>query len=359
MALYIGIMSGTSLDAIDVVLVESADKIRLLASHSQAINTALREQTRALNHADHNDLERSLVLDRLWGELFAQAVLSLLEQQAIDKSTITAIGSHGQTVRHSPFTIPSYTLQIGDPNTIAELTGIDVVADFRRRDIAAGGQGAPLAPAFHQAVFTSPEENRAIINIGGMANITLLSAGQATLGFDSGPGNVLLNAWIKHHKNLDYDAEGEWARSGKVITHLLDKALKYDYFSLAPPKSTGREQFDLHWLNALLIGDEKAEDVQATLIEITARSICDALPHDIDALYLCGGGAFNRYLHQRIAEISQKPVSSTEALGIDPNWLEAIAFAWFAQQTIEKKAASLPSVTGAKAARILGAIYQA
>lgn len=359
MALYIGIMSGTSLDAIDVVLIESTDKLQLIASYSHPINTLLREQTRALNHASHNDLERCLVLDRIWGELFSEAVLVLLQQSGIDKNAVTAIGSHGQTVRHNPNTTPTYSLQIGDPNTIAELTGIDVVADFRRRDIAAGGQGAPLAPSFHQAVFSSQTENRAIINIGGMANITLLRAGQDTIGFDSGPGNVLLNAWIKHHKNLDFDAEGKWAETGKVITHLLDSALKDSYFSLPPPKSTGREQFDLHWLKALLVGNEKPENVQATLIEITARSICDALPHDIDALYLCGGGAFNRFLCERIAEISQKPVASTEALGIDPNWLEAIAFAWLAQQTIEKKAANLPSVTGAKAARILGAVYQA
>lgn len=359
MALYIGIMSGTSLDAIDVVLVECDQNARLIHSYSHPIEQSLREQTQALNHTSESDLALSLSLDRLWGQVFAEAVLAFLTKYTIDKTIVRAIGSHGQTIRHNPFSNPAYTLQVGDPNTIAELTGIDVVADFRRRDIAAGGQGAPLAPSFHQAVFTSQQENRAIINIGGMANITLLEHNKHTVGFDSGPGNVLLDAWVKKHKSLSYDHHGRWAKTGRVITNLLDKALSDDYFLLAPPKSTGREQFDFHWLEGLLTGGEQPADVQATLIEISARSICEALPNSIDAIYLCGGGAYNSFLVERIAALSQKPVATTEVLGVDPNWLEAIAFAWLAEQTLERKTGNLPSVTGAKAARILGAIYQA
>lgn len=359
MALYIGIMSGTSLDAIDVVLVECDQSARLIHSYSHPIEQSLREQTQALNHTSENDLALSLSLDRLWGQVFAEAVLALIKQYSLDKTAIRAIGSHGQTIRHNPFSNPAYTLQIGDPNTIAELTGIDVVADFRRRDIAAGGQGAPLAPAFHQAVFSNKSENRAIINIGGMANITLLEHNKHTIGFDSGPGNVLLNAWIKKHKNIDYDHDGQWASTGKVNTNLLEQVMSAEYFLLPPPKSTGREQFDLHWLESLLTGSEDPADVQATLVEITALSICEALPSSIDAIYLCGGGAYNSFLVERIASLSQKSVATTDALGINPNWLEAIAFAWLAEQTLERKTGNLPSVTGAKAARILGAIYQA
>lgn len=359
MAYYIGIMSGTSFDAIDTVLVDFNQQVQLLHYYSHPIPDTLRQQTIDLNHRNHNDLAQSLILDRLWGELFADAVNTLIDRHKISKTDIRAIGSHGQTIRHSPNSQPAYTLQIGDPNTIAELTHIDVVADFRRRDIAAGGQGAPLAPAFHQFAFASQQENRAIINIGGMANITLLQKNQAVTGFDSGPGNVLMNAWIREQLSKDYDNNGDWASAGHVDTALLNRLLSEPFFSMPPPKSTGRELFDLHWLKQNLTGQEKAEDVQATLAELTAHSICTMIPNEIDSLYICGGGAYNSYLLARISAISGKPVQTTATLDIDPNWLEAIAFAWFAKQTMEGEASSLASVTGAKADRILGGVYQA
>lgn len=356
--LYIGLMSGTSMDGIDAALVDFSGGIRLLHACSVAIPDTIRQQTRDLNHSAQHDLQRSLILDRQWGELFAGAVKQLLNESGNSAQTIRAIGSHGQTVRHAPSGSHGYTLQIGDPNTIAELTGIDVVADFRRRDVAAGGQGAPLAPAFHQAVFASPDERRAIINIGGMANITQLHHTPVT-GFDSGPGNVLLDSWIQQHKKEPFDHNGQWAASGTVIPALLQNMLQEPYFARPAPKSTGRELFDSQWLSHFLSGNEPPQDVQATLAELTARTITDALDSTTDVLYICGGGAFNPYLLQRLTALSGKPVFSTETLGIPPDWLEAMAFAWLAKQRIERKPGNLPSVTGAKGERILGAVYPA
>src|SRR5690554_144303 len=355
---YIGLMSGTSMDAIDAAIVQIGDTIQLIDSYSLAIPQDIQQKTRALNHSAANDLQSSLILDRQWGQLFAQTVINTLQHSGIEAAMVRAIGSHGQTVRHAPNAPYAYTLQIGDPNTIAELCGIDVVADFRRRDIAAGGQGAPLAPAFHQAVFASTEERRCIINIGGMANITQLH-GDPIIGFDSGPGNVLLDSWIQLHKGLAFDKNGAWAASGKVLPGMLKAMLSDNYFSLAPPKSTGREQFDQHWLETFLTGSEKPEDVQATLAELTARSICSSLPTDTQALYVCGGGAMNTYLMQRLEAISGKTTLTTEALGVSPQWLEAIAFAWLAKQCIEGRHGNIASVTGAIGERVLGAIYQA
>src|SRR5690554_5561316 len=355
---YIGLMSGTSMDAIDAALVRIDHDITLIATHSLAIPSDIRQQSRALNHNANNDLEKCLILDRQWGHLFAQTVTGILDKSSIAPAMIRAIGSHGQTVRHAPNKAHAYTLQIGDPNTIAEHCGIDVVADFRRRDIAAGGQGAPLAPAFHRAVFSSSEERRSIINIGGMANITQLH-GEPIIGFDSGPGNVLLDSWIQLHKGLAFDKNGAWAASGKALPGMLKAMLSDNYFSLAPPKSTGREQFDQHWLETFLTGSEKPEDVQATLAELTARSICSSLPTDTQALYVCGGGAMNTYLMQRLEAISGKTTLTTEALGVSPQWLEAIAFAWLAKQCIEGRHGNIASVTGAIGERVLGAIYQA
>ncbi len=355
---YIGLMSGTSMDAIDAVIVRIGATIELVDSYTLAIPTPIQHATRALNHSAADDLHTCLVLDRQWGLLFAQTVEGLLQKSGINPKAIRAIGSHGQTVRHAPNAKLAYTLQIGDPNTLAEASGIDVVADFRRRDVAAGGQGAPLTPAFHHAVFSDSNELRSIINIGGMANITQLH-GNPVIGFDSGPGNVLLDGWIQQHKDLAFDEDGTWAASGTVLPSMLHAMLNDPYFSLAPPKSTGREQFDKHWLQPFLKGDEKAEDVQATLAELTARSICDALNPATQALYICGGGAMNTHLMCRLQALSGKPVFTTQALQIPPQWLEAIAFAWLAKQCIEGKTANIASVTGAKGERILGAIYQA
>ena len=354
---YIGLMSGTSLDAIDAVLVDIGDQVRLLHHCSHPIPDPIRNASHALNHSSDSDLQRSLELDRQWGYLFAEAVNTLLATSSTDAATIRAIGCHGQTVRHAPAGSHGYTLQIGDPNTVAELTGIDVVADFRRRDIAAGGQGAPLACGFHQAVFASTQEQRAIINIGGMANITWL--GHETVGFDTGPGNVLMDIWASRHLQTRFDGNGQWAASGQVIPPLLQAMLADPYFSLPPPKSTGREHFDQHWLDRHLQGNEVPADVQATLAELTARSICDALPAACQALYICGGGAANQHLMTRLASISQRPVADTGSLGVDPDWLEAMAFAWLASRTIAGLPGNIPGVTGAAGPRILGAIFQA
>lgn len=356
--LYIGLMSGTSMDALDAVLVDFATGVQLVNQVTLPIPTLLQQQSRALNHHSDSDLEKCLVLDRQWGYLFADAVVKLLEKSATSAQDVIAIGSHGQTVRHAPSEQYAYTLQIGDPNTIAEITGIDVVADFRRRDIAAGGQGAPLAPAFHQAIFASAKENRAVVNIGGMANITQLF-GKQTIGFDSGPGNVLMDYWINKHQNQPFDRNGLWAASGNVLPKLLKKMLEDSYFAMLPPKSTGREQFDSPWLEQFNLDNERPQDVQATLAELTARSICDVISAEAHAIYVCGGGAFNRYLLQRIQALSQKKVTTTEKLGVPPAYLEAMAFAFFARQTINHKAGNIPSVTGAKGERILGGIYQA
>lgn len=358
MTLYIGLMSGTSMDAIDAALVDFSDGVKLLHSHSLAIPKEIRQQSRALNHSADGDLQQALVLDRKWAYLFAELVQQLVQESGIDNKQIRAIGSHGQTVRHAPTGQLGYTLQIGDPNTIAEITGITVVADFRRRDVAAGGQGAPLAPAFHQAILGNHTEKRAVINIGGMANITELFK-NPLIGFDCGPGNVLMDSWIEQNLGKAYDRNGEWAASGKVLPDLLQCLLDEPFFALPAPKSTGREMFDQHWLKKKLRGNENACDVQATLAELTALSISNALDPQTEALYVCGGGAFNTYLMSRINAISGKPTFSTDRLGVPAQWMEAMAFAWLAKQTLEGKTCNLSSVTGARGDRILGAIYQA
>lgn len=353
---YIGIMSGTSLDAIDVVLVEFTPTPHILYSYGMPLPVDIQEEIRLLNHCQTNELDRSLLLGKQLALLFSEAVNASLVAANFSANDICAIGSHGQTLRHAPNGKLGYSLQIGCPSTIAEQTQITVVADFRNRDIAAGGQGAPLVPAFHQAVFGSDNENRAVINIGGMANVSLLIKNQPVLGFDTGPGNVLMNTWISQCLGKHYDNNGEWAASGTVIQALLDKMLEEPYFSMPPPKSTGRELFDLHWLMSFKPEGE-AHDIQATLLELTAISICQALPHNIDAVYLCGGGAYNTQLLKRITALGQKPTLTTAELGIAPDWVEAAAFAWLAKQTLSHSAGNLPSATGAKGPRILGGIY--
>jgi anhydro-N-acetylmuramic acid kinase len=350
-------MSGTSLDAIDAVLMDFSSGNQLIASYTNSLDLDTQHEIRALNTVQSNELTRTLILGKQLALAFSNTVNGLLQQEKISPKDIIAIGSHGQTIRHAPNGTLGYSLQIGDPSTIAENTGITVVADFRNRDIAAGGQGAPLVPAFHQAVFSSGHENRAIVNIGGMANATLLIKNQPTYGFDTGPGNVLMNQWILQKQGQLYDANGAWAASGKVNKPLLHKMLQEPYFQLPPPKSTGRELFDSHWLGQFSLADIHAEDIQATLLELSAMSICDALPTTIDRIYLCGGGAYNLQLKQRIATLSQKPVDTTASLGIDPGWVEAAAFAWLAKQTLHHASGSLSHVTGAKGPRILGGIY--
>lgn len=356
-------MSGTSLDGIDAGLVDFSDsKIRLVDFHYQPFSSELRQQIHKLSQPNQAILLKDYGwLDTKLGELFAEAAQTLLGQAQIPVSAIKAIGSHGQTIYHAPEPPYGFSLQIGDPNRIAEITGITTVADFRRRDIAVGGQGAPLVPAFHQAVFGDNTQARTILNIGGIANITVLN-GNAVLGFDTGPGNTLMNLWCEQHRNQPYDRNGEWAASGQVNQALLTTLKDDEYFKLPPPKSTGKEYFSLAWLQQKLsrFGELKAEDVQATLCRFSADSIAEAIsqyaPRTQQTL-VCGGGAHNRQLLNLLQQNLNMKVISTSELGINPDHVEAIAFAWLARQTINNREGNLCSVTGAKTPVVLGGIY--
>ena len=367
---YIGLMSGTSLDALDAALVDfSGQKPKLIATLSTEWPQSLKAQLLALCSPGNNEIQRMGKTDHELGKLCAQACQQLLRKSGIPANQVAAIGSHGQTIRHMPEGETPFTVQIGDPNLIAQLTGITTVADFRRRDMAAGGQGAPLAPGFHAAVFRTNNKNRAILNIGGMANLTLLFADpcQPVTGFDTGPGNILLDGWCQQHLNKAYDQNGQWARSGAVNATLLEQLLATPYFVNPPPKSTGRELFSPQWLIRQLHtchASISTEDVAATLTELTAQSICNDLQGHFpgcDELLVCGGGAHNRFLMERIDALTPKTVSvgTTNSLGIAPDWVEAAAFACFAKQTLEHKPSNLRSVTGAKSDCILGGVYYA
>ncbi|MBB5187601.1 anhydro-N-acetylmuramic acid kinase [Zhongshania antarctica] len=366
---YIGLMSGTSLDAIDATLISSdEDHIELVHSISSALPLAVKAQILELCDGTSKEIELLGRLDRELGSIFAQAALDLCQSAGISPSAIRAIGSHGQTVRHRPpdeqrASDIAFTLQIGDPNTIAEISGITTVADFRRRDIAAGGQGAPLVPAFHVAAFGQAGIERLIVNIGGMANISLLKADGKVIGFDTGPGNILMDSWIMHCQGHAFDRDGAWAQSGKLNQDLLETLLQDPYYAVHGPKSTGREQFNLvQLLNALeSLPRIPPADVQATLLELTARSICDAIgrcSQKDSEVFICGGGSANHALFSRIqALLADRKVATTEALEIHPDWVEAAAFAWLAKQNIMGLAGNVPAVTGAKGPRILGAVY--
>jgi len=357
-------MSGTSLDGVDAVLAEigPAGQIRLLHTHYLPYPDALREQLLALHTPQSDEIHLAAIAANALARLYAEAVKALLDGFAPDK--VRAIGCHGQTLRHRP--ADGYTLQIGNASLLAELTGIVVVADFRSRDIAAGGQGAPLVPAFHARVLHQPDVHRVIANIGGIANITDLPINGPVRGWDTGPGNMLLDAWIKRHSGVHYDCDGAWAASGSVHPGLMAALMKHAYLQLPPPKSAGREQFNLDWLDAILGSLDEAlapPDVQATLLEFTATSLADAVNRECvgaQELYVCGGGAHNAALMQRIrAHLPDVGVATTAALGIDPDWVEALAFAWLARQTLHHAPGNLPAVTGARGERILGAIYPA
>jgi len=360
--IYCGLMSGTSLDAIDAVIVDfSKNKINLIASHNEPLSSDLKKEILDLTQPGENEINRLGQLDVALGEVFANAAQSVIKKSSLKKNEIRAIGSHGQTIRHQPHFKKPFTLQIGDPNTISELTGITTISDFRRRDMAAGGQGAPLAPAFHQFAFQSNEENRIVLNIGGMANITILPKNnhEKVIGFDTGPGNVLLNTWIEKHRELSFDKNGDWARSGKTNDKLLSQLLSDDYFLKPPPKSTGREHFNLHWLKKYLTKTDTAENTQATLLQLTAQSIHRAIIQhapETQHVLICGGGAHNTFLLEALSK-NNYAINSTAQYGIDPDWVEAIAFAWLAKQTLNKNTGNLPTVTGAKKSVVLGGIY--
>ncbi len=367
-ALYIGLMSGTSMDGIDTVLVNFDNDTPVTVDQVVIpIPKQLRQHLQQLCHPGTNEITLLGECDRELGELFAHAALDLLERNQLSAKDIVAIGSHGQTIRHSPTSKRPFSLQIGDPNTIAYITGINTVADFRRRDIAAGGEGAPLVPAFHKAVFSHPTEARAVINIGGIANITWLQPGEPTRGLDTGPGNGLLDAWIGKHKQEPYDANGDWARQGKINKHLA-LALKSDaYFDLVAPKSTGKEYFNLVWLEEYIRQSATPiapVDVQATLVDLTAWSIAKEIKHLAKkahySAFVCGGGHQNELLMTTLQHyIDPMPLQTTAALGINPDWVEAIAFAWLAKQTLHHLPGNEPDVTGAQKPVILGGIYPA
>jgi len=367
-ALYVGLISGTSMDGIDAALVEFGDhQCDVLATLAVPYPDELRDKliSAAQSPADCT-IDMIGHLDHWVGECFRDATIALLDKRNLSADSVSAIGSHGQTLRHQPRASRPYTLQIGDANIIAAGTGITTVADFRRRDLALGGEGAPLTPAFHQWLFADRGKNRAILNIGGIANVTLLLPGSSTiLGFDTGPGNTLLDAWCRQSRNEPFDKEGAWAESGRVVQPLLDEMLGDPYFKLPPPKSTGFEYFNSVWIKARLaaIDDDvaAAEDLQATLAELSARTIANSvLEHTpaIDQLLVCGGGVHNTYLMQRLQScLSGTLVQSTEEFGLHPDWVEAAAFAWLAKRRLENKPGNLPEVTGATRAAVLGAIF--
>ncbi len=362
--LYIGLLSGTSADGVDAGLFEfdSHNNITLLSSYHQPYPPEIRDAILRLSQPGDNEIDRMGALDIALGELFGRTALTVIEQENIRAENITAIGSHGQTIRHRPNQKYAFSLQIGDPNTIAQISGITTVADMRRMDMAAGGQGAPLAPAFHQAAFYSNDERRCIINIGGISNISVLHDEKTkVIGYDTGPGNVLMDSWVNTHLHCNYDENGNWAKTGKINETLLKKLLSHPYLQKSFPKSTGREDFNRTWLDQILPEQETAapEDVQATLCEFTSLSLSQSIQqHEIDAAYICGGGAHNKTLMERInAHLPNIKINSTKALNIEPDWVEAGLFAWLAQQRINKKATDFTSVTGASKATTLGAIY--
>ncbi|MCE2594976.1 anhydro-N-acetylmuramic acid kinase [Motilimonas cestriensis] len=359
---YIGLMSGTSLDGLDVSIVDFNDLgVNSLYGKTFPLPPWMKEEVLAICQGQSLTLAQLGELDRKIGLFHGSCVNQALEETGLSPNNIKAIGNHGQTVHHQPESEHPFTMQVGDANLIAATTGIVTVADFRRMDMAYGGQGAPLVPAFHQAMFSHPEQGQIVLNIGGIANITVLSPGRPTLGYDTGPGNMLLNAWVSTQLNQEYDSGGAWAASGQLIPELLDAFLAEPYFSVAPPKSTGRELFNLAWLKSHLKPEYKNEDIQHTLSMLTARSIADQIKRfeGVKELLICGGGVHNRQLINTLrCLLPDHTIRSTQAVNIDPDFVEAIAFAWLAKQRIEGRAGSLPIVTGAQKEACLGAIYQ-
>jgi anhydro-N-acetylmuramic acid kinase len=365
--LFIGLMSGTSLDGVDGVVAEFSPHFRVLAHASGPFSASLRSELWALNTPGDNELHRAALAANALARTYAALVQALLQRLQLQPADIAALGAHGQTVRHQPglHDGTGYTLQLNNPAMLAELTGIDVVADFRSRDVAAGGQGAPLVPAFHQQVFGRADTCIAVLNLGGIANLSVLRPGQAAQGFDCGPGNALLDHWCQQHTGQAYDDQGQWAASGQVQIDLLACLLSEAFFQTPPPKSTGRDLFNPNWLQTQLRGFEtvRPQDIQATLSALTASSSATALQQqapDCRELIVCGGGAFNLHVMRQLQEAlpSCQVVSSAER-GLPPLEVEASAFAWLARQRLQRQTGNLPSATGARGARVLGAVYPA
>lgn len=371
-AIYIGVMTGTSMDGVDIVAA-SFDPLQLHATLTLAFDPDLRDELMALTLPDDNEIDRMGKADVALAKMIGEGINTLIEQHQLDRSQIRAIGSHGQTIRHRPE--HGFTLQIGDPNIITEITKIPVVSDFRRRDMAAGGQGAPLVPAFHQALFQHESIHRVILNLGGIANVSLLPAGapEQVSGFDTGPANILMDAWCHRYTGQPYDENGNWAGYGQPIRNLLERLQAHEFFAKEPPKSTGREDFNLDWLDDQLMdwrNDELAydeledtpENVQATLLKLTTRAIKKAIYRssmDTGEVYVCGGGAYNSQLLEQLRWRLRKhqwTVQSTADLGLSPTWVEATAFAWLAMRFVEYLSGNLPAVTGADGYRILGSM---
>ncbi|MDC9725411.1 MAG: anhydro-N-acetylmuramic acid kinase [Gammaproteobacteria bacterium] len=370
MSYYIGVMSGTSLDGIDIALSDFSDsgEFGFIAAETFPIPTELHGKLLLLINNQETTLEELGAIDIVLGQLIGKLINQFLTQHQLGADDITAIGSHGQTIYHSPNSSYPFSQQIGNANVIAEMTGITTVADFRQRDIAAGGQGAPLVPAFHQALFRSLNEDRFIVNIGGISNLTLLpsSSKQAVIGFDTGPGNVLIDYWTQSQLKQPYDRGGQWAASGQCDNEYLSLLLNEPYFKQTIPKSTGRELFNAKWFEKVTHQyrhNINPADIQATLVELTTRTISDEIKTYATSKYqvfICGGGAHNDYLLTRLQDLlGERQVSTTEIIGLHPDWVEACAFSWLAYRTMTKQAGNLPSVTGAKHPTTLGAIYPA
>ncbi|MDB5886217.1 MAG: hypothetical protein JWR74_2388 [Polaromonas sp.] len=375
---FIGLMSGTSLDGADGVLVDfSVNPLQVVAHASEPFTAGFRAELLALNTPSHNELHRAALAGNQLAAAYARVVASLVQQAeklGIGASRIQAVGAHGQTVRHQPRRTSGdpwgagYTLQLNQPALLAELTGMNVVADFRSRDVAAGGQGAPLVPAFHQGAFSRPDAGVAVLNLGGISNLSVLpptGSLAAVLGFDCGPGNALMDAWCLQHTGRPFDAGGAWAKSGRLIPALLARLLDEPYFAQPIPKSTGRDLFSLAWLAGKIqpFDGERAEDIQNTLTELTVCACAESVNSygkGSAELIVCGGGAFNLYLLERLqAALPWLHVSTSEQHGLPPLQVEAAAFAWLARQMLRRQPGSLPAVTGAAGPRVLGALYPA
>lgn len=349
------------MDGLDLALVDIADgSITLVASATHELPSELRATLIALAHAQNDNLDTLGHTDTALGIFIGAAINAFIAAEGVAPVDVLAIGSHGQTVRHRPTGAAPFTTQIGDPNQIAEATGITTVADFRRRDMAAGGQAAPLVPPFHEAILAATDESRVVLNVGGISNITWLNPGQPVTGFDTGPGNAMLDAWVEQHLGTPYDAGGAWSASGTVVPALLKACVADPYLGQPPPKSTGKEHYNLTWLQHHLPNAARPEDVQRTLVEFTARSIIDAVSAwaaDCRRLLVCGGGRHNLVLMDRLTDLASFPVDTTDAFGWDGDAIEAAAFAWLAHRRLEHLAGNAPGVTGARGDRVLGGVY--
>ena len=361
--LYVGVMTGTSVDGLDVALLSVGGELSIVAAETVPMPPALTASLKALAAQGDDEVVRLGVADARLGDFIGKSVRACLDRWAVPATDIRAIGSHGQTVRHHPDAQPPFTVQIGDPNRIAEVTGIDTVADFRRRDMAAGGEGAPLVPLFHAALFRHAARTRVIVNIGGIANVTILpSASTALSGFDTGPGNALMDAWSRECLHQPFDQDGSWAASGNAVPELLAKLTQDPFIRRQPPKSTGKERYHLDYVRAACAGIRlTSEDVQATLAEFTAWSIANAINRsasDASEVIACGGGRRNTYLMQRLAaNMANRKLYTSDDLGLDGDGLEAAAFAWFAHRTLQRQPSNAPAATGAQGPRVLGAVY--